>query len=75
MTRHLHHTTPVRIYPYIPKPQLAIGSIARILYGNHRDRRGQIVSSVWDAGRNVWLYYLKTGPIGLGEYAADELWP
>ena len=74
MIRHPSNTSPIGVYPYIPRPQLAIGSPARVLRGEHMDRRALIVSSVWDPERQVWLYYLKIGPVSLGEYAADELW-
>lgn len=74
MIRHPSNSSRIGVYPHIPKPQLAIGSPARILRGRHQDIRGRIVSSVWDTERQTWLYFLRSGPVGLGEYAADELW-
>lgn len=59
----------------VPEPQLAVGSVARILYGKHLDKRARIVRSTWDHERGTWLYSLKRGFAHLGEYAADELWP
>lgn len=67
-------TTSFPRHPLPPEPQLAVGSVARILYGKHRDRRARIIRSKWNPERGVWLYSLKRSFANLGEYAADELW-
>jgi hypothetical protein len=65
---------PIRVYTHVPTPQLPIGAQVRILYGKHQDKRGCVVSSVWDPETQVWLYYVKSRQGTLGEYPAEDLW-
>lgn len=74
MIRQPVETYPVRVYPHVPKPELAIGTQVRILEGKHQDKRGLIESSVWDPTAYTWLYYVKNRRDILGEYPAEKLW-